>query len=563
MTELPPGVARQLRILEASLRRSEANRVKLEEQRDFNDALHRRVIQQMLETELRLRESEQRANAASHAKSEFLANMSHEIRTPLTGVIGLAELLSATSLDRRQQELVGNLSRAASVLARLIDDVLDFSRIEAGKLQLEETEFDPSIPLREAIDLIAERAAGQGLALAYDPPPPCLVLGDAFRLRQVLINLLGNSLKFTATGEIRVHAELVTRADGCNVVVEVADTGIGVQPDQVEVIFEAFRQADGSTTRRYGGSGLGLAISREIVRAMGGTLTAAPRSGGGSVFTLVLPATATVPGASAVASSQAVPASRGIPSIAGCRILVAEDNLVNSEVIASMLRDAGAIVVRAIDGEQAVAALGREPFDLAFIDLHMPGYDGLTVARFARSAAAETTGLAGSRNPTTPLVALTAAVLRTDRERCVEAGMCDFVAKPFTRASLGAALDRWCRPRVNGAIDRAVLGELAEWIDDAALDRAVARFGTTTEQAVAAIVSAVADGAASRVGDLAHATKSSAGQLGARELAGQLEQIERGAREGRLPSADAVAMCRQAACDAVAELPRAVAATRR
>ncbi|MBK8240663.1 MAG: response regulator [Deltaproteobacteria bacterium] len=207
----------------------------------------------------------------------------------------------------------------------------------------------------------------------------------------------------------------------------------------------------------------------------------------------------------------------------------------NSEVIASMLRDAGAIVVQAVDGDQAVAALGREPFDLAFIDLHMPGCDGLTVARFARGSATETSGVAASRNPTTPLVALTAAVLRTDRERCVEAGMCDFVAKPFTRASLGAALDRWCRPRVSGAIDRAVIAELAEWTGDAALDRAVARFGTTTEQAVAAIASAVADGAASRVGDLAHATQSSAGQLGARDLAEQLRADRGGRTRGRLP----------------------------
>ncbi|MFO0635242.1 MAG: ATP-binding protein [Nannocystaceae bacterium] len=561
MTIEPSELARRVRILEAQLRRSEQNRARLEEQRDCDNALYRQVIGQMQETERRLRDSEQRAQAASLAKSEFLANMSHEIRTPLTGIIGIAELLLGTSLDPRQSAMLGNLSTAAGALAQLIDDVLDFSRIEAGRLQLDLCDFDATTPLCEAVDMMTDRAARKGLTLVCEPPPPSLVRGDPFRLRQVLINLLGNALKFTSEGHIRVRAELVGAPAEAELVITVADTGIGVRADQTEIIFEAFRQADGSTTRRYGGSGLGLAISRELMRAMAGTLTAAPRDGGGSVFTLRLPHARLRTESAPVPPVELRIEPRALPDVAGCRILVAEDNPVNRDVVASLLVRAGASVTLAADGLEAIHALAAEPFDLAFVDLHMPGFDGLAVAAFARRNAVPEGPWSvppRSRNRGTPIVALTASVLHADRERCGEAGMDDFVAKPFTRASLGSALARWCRPRLATALDAGVLGELREFVDDAALSRMVTKFAAAAEQGLGAIERASLDGAAGAVFDAAHPLASSAGQLGATAFSSALAQVEARARAGTVPSAGQLVALAQACDDAVAMLQRAL-----
>ncbi|MBX7078219.1 MAG: response regulator [Nannocystaceae bacterium] len=561
MTTDPSELARRVRILEAQLRRSEQNRARLEEQRDCDNALYRQVIGQMQETERRLRDSEQVAQAASLAKSEFLANMSHEIRTPLTGIIGITELLHGTSLDPRQAAMLGNLATAAGALAQLIDDVLDFSRIEAGRLQLELGDFDPAAPLREAVDMITDRAARKGLTVVCEPPPPSLVHGDAFRLRQVLVNLLGNALKFTSEGHIHVRAEIVGDANAAELLVTVADTGIGVRADQAELIFEAFRQADGSTTRRYGGSGLGLAISRELMRAMAGTLTAAPREGGGSVFTLRLPharlRTELAP--SPPAELRVEP--RALPDVAGCRILVAEDNPVNRDVVASILVRAGASVTLAADGLEAIHALAAEPFDLAFVDLHMPGYDGLAVAAFARRNLVPEGPWPSpprSRNRGTPIVALTASVLHADRERCREAGMDDFVAKPFTRVSLASALTRWCRPRLASALDAAVLAELREFVDDAALARMIGKFAVVAEQGLGALEHACTTASPAAVFDAAHPLKSSAGQLGAAALSSMLAQLEARARGGGLPSAAELVALGQAFDDAIAMLQRAL-----
>ncbi len=563
MSESPEDLARLVRVLEVRLHRSEEHRAKLEEQRDFNDALHRRIIDNMSQAELRLRESEQRAQAASTAKSEFLANMSHEIRTPLTAVIGIAELLRATPLDARQQELFDNLVRAARLLGRLIDDVLDFSRIEAGGLQLEEGEFDPIGTIREALDVVAERAAGKGLALVFEPTPPVTCRGDAFRLRQVFINLLGNAVKFTERGEIRVRARLATSGHGFDFVVTVSDTGIGIPEEQLEAIFSAFRQADNSTTRRYGGTGLGLSISRKIVEEMGGTLTAARRGGGGSVFTVSLPGAQLLRRDAEPEPGRPVEVARPMPDMRGCRILVAEDNDVNRSVVASILSESGAIVSDVVDGEQALALVAERPFDLVFLDLHMPLRDGVDVARFASGRPLEpdarppAPGLQ-SRNLTTPIVALTAAVLRADRERCLDAGMVGFVAKPFTRASLIEALERYCHRRIAEAVDRRRLAELQELVPSDALHNAVDRFVETVTANVAEIVARAWQGDLEGVASLAHNCKSSAGQLGATELGLRLEAIELAARAESLPSREDLNACMQAAFDAVDELPRAL-----
>jgi signal transduction histidine kinase/ActR/RegA family two-component response regulator len=401
-------------------------------QRDF---VQRRTIQRQAgEQEAmlgHLRDLAERAEAASRAKSTFLATMSHEIRTPLTGVLGVNELLAATPLTAHQQQLVRTVSQAGQSLLGILGDVLDFSKIEAGQLALEVAPFD----LQDLVDTLRQLYAGKaeekGLTFEVSWPEgaPRRYVGDALRLRQVLANLVGNALKFTEHGAVRVLVQVHPEGPRVAVEVRVTDSGPGLDAGQQARLFQPFTQGDASTTRRYGGTGLGLAISRRLAEAMGGTVGVASVPGQGSTFWVKL----SLPLAEGMPTPLPVRAV-GSGSFRG-RVLVAEDNPVNMLVARQMLGQLGVEVLEARDGRAALAALEASGADLVFTDLHMPELDGYGLATALRAK-----GLA------TPIVAMSADVLAEDRARCLATGMNDFIAKPFSRDDLSRVLCRWLAP---------------------------------------------------------------------------------------------------------------------
>ena len=372
----------------------------------------------------------ERANAA---KSRFLAMMSHEVRTPMNGILGTAELLSHTPLDAAQRSLVQTAQRSGGAMLALIDDLLDLSRIEAGKTVLHESLFDLRLLIDDVVNLLAPTAHAKslGFSATLSPGLPQRVRGDALRVRQVLINLLANAIKFTDRGQVELHADLLApQTDVARLRFEVRDTGPGIASGHHAAVFDAFMQVDVSTTRRHGGSGLGLAIVRQLVQLMGGEVGVASRPGEGAVFWFTL--TLAAPGGAV--PDPVAPAWPGEPlAPLHARVLLAEDNPVNQLVVLRMLELLGCSVDVVDDGQAACEAVARESYDLVLMDLHMPRMDGFEATRRIRAdASAARSGV--------PIVALSAAALPEDRERCAEAGMNDFISKPVNLAGLRSCI---------------------------------------------------------------------------------------------------------------------------
>ena len=403
-----------------------------EEIRQHRNLLEDRIRQRTEDLEQAMRA----ALESSQAKSEFLANMSHELRTPMNGLLGMLDVVLDSTLEDEQKEQLEIAQRSAYSLLALLNDILDLSKIEAGKMMIEKIPYNVRTVLDDCVKSFQARASQKGIALHFemDPVAPGPVLGDPLRVRQIAANLLSNAVKFTDRGRVRLCLSAAPAAEGWEMNIEVSDTGAGIETDKLTTIFEKFTQADGSITRKYGGTGLGLAILKKLVEMQGGRVSVESKVGHGSKFTVTLPYQPVEPETRPQTSDQpAVKLSARVPATA--RLLLVEDNVVNQKVVMAILRKKGYAIDLANDGREALVKLeaATQPYDVVLMDIQMPVMDGLETTREIRK---------NPRWDRLPVVAMTAHAMNGDKERCFQAGMDSYVSKPIQPAHLISVIEK-------------------------------------------------------------------------------------------------------------------------
>ncbi|MBU1664549.1 MAG: response regulator, partial [Gammaproteobacteria bacterium] len=500
-----------------------------------------RDISAQKEAENALRAARDAALEATEMKSQFVANVSHEIRTPMNGILGMTRLLLGSPLSTRQLEYAEAISRSAEALMRIINDLLDFSKIEAGQLSLEEIDFDLHALLKDVLALYRPRADAKGLALRLEKTGdlPNWVRGDPLRLRQILLNLLDNAIKFTQQGAV----VLVADALGDDVIqFAVRDSGIGIPHAVQEHIFQAFAQADGSVSRKFGGTGLGLAICRQLTTLMGGELTLESTPDQGSTFRFHLHLAPGQPPSRRLAdhgdSPDALP-----PQFPGVRVLVAEDNPVNQKLVGFMLEDCGVNVLRADNGKAAFELLEHEQVDLVLMDCQMPEWDGMTATRAIREREQQ------QKRPRLPILALSANAMPGFEDTCREAGMDAYLGKPLHAEALSAALQRWLpgRSRVDITrrpenpwaaapeipFDQAKIYRLCRG-DARKVAEMLTLFLSSSEDLLEQLVQALTKNDLPLAARQAHQLKGATAYLGAGEATALVAEVEASAKAGDL-----------------------------